>query len=67
MPTIEQMTTAVIVCQMLSNFARNIYLFRYDLANQNICILAGRTDKEDEETLLEIEIYQDGNWEFINE
>ena len=67
MPTLEQMTTAVFVCQMLSNFARNIYLFRYDVTNQNICILAGRTDNEDEEALLEIEIYHNGNWEFINE
>lgn len=51
---------------MLSNLLRNVYLFRYDASRQIIYILAGRTEDEAGQLPM-LEIYPNGNWEFINE
>jgi hypothetical protein len=49
------------VCQMLSNLLQDIHLFRFDDATREIYILAGKRDD------LEIVIYLNGTWEFVNE
>ena len=42
-PTVEQMLVCVRICQTLSNFYTDIYLFRYDQKRKEIYILAGET------------------------
>ena len=54
MPTQQQMITAMITLQSLSNFYRPVYLFRYDDRSKEIFILAG------EEENVEITIFADG-------
>ena len=53
--------SSVRVCQMLSNYSRDIVLFRFDTSRQVIYLLA-RGNGE-----LEIEIYSNGLWEFVND
>jgi hypothetical protein len=60
-PTAEQGISNIRVCQMLSNLLQDIHLFRFDDATGEIYILAGKRDD------LEIVIYLDGTWEFVNE
>ena len=55
-PTPEQMLACVRVCQTLSNFYTDIYLFRYDEQRKEIYILAGDT--------IGITIFTNGQWEF---
>lgn len=43
MPTPEQMLTCIGACQTLSNFYKDIHLFRYDEMRREIYILAGET------------------------
>ncbi len=50
------MLACVSVCQSLSNFYINIYLFRYDEKREEIYILAGAT--------IGITIFKNGHWEF---
>ncbi|MEM9540851.1 MAG: hypothetical protein AAGA60_15260 [Cyanobacteria bacterium P01_E01_bin.42] len=50
------MLTCVRVCQTLSNFYTDIYLFRYDEKREEIYILAGET--------IAIAIFKNGDWEF---
>lgn len=59
MPTVEQMSTAVCVCQWLSNCYLDIHLFRYDATRKEIYILAGQT--------IGVTIYPNGLWEFEND
>jgi hypothetical protein len=59
LPTTQQNFAAVCVCQMLSNYYRDISLFRFDLPSGNIYILAAET--------MEILISRDGIWRFIDE
>lgn len=63
-PTIEQAFAAVRVCQLLSNYGRNIYLFRYDTTRSIIYIIAG-TETINEE--VEIVIPANGIWRFNND
>ncbi|NMG20273.1 DUF6888 family protein [Brasilonema bromeliae] len=49
----------VIICQYLSNFYREIQLFRFSDTTGNVFILAG-----DE---LQILVFRDGTWRFVNE
>jgi hypothetical protein len=58
MPTTEQMLTAIITLQSLSNFYRPIYLFRYDKKNKIIFILAGEAEN------VEIIIYANGERDY---
>jgi hypothetical protein len=57
--TAKQATKACILCQDLSRGYIAIYLFRYDPKEKYIFILAGET--------IEIVVFEDGNWEFIND
>ncbi|MFB2833669.1 DUF6888 family protein [Floridanema evergladense] len=59
LPTVEQGFTCIRVCQMLSNYYRNILLFRFDSKTGTIYILAQEN--------MEIFISRDGNWRFLNE
>ncbi|WP_071588436.1 DUF6888 family protein [Chlorogloeopsis fritschii] len=59
LPTVEQGFACIRVCQMLSNYYRNILLFRFDMKTGTIYILA--------EESLEILISRDGNWRFLDE
>ena len=77
MPTVEQATSCVGVCQMLSNSyslrhslgcsirasdAASIYVFRYDTNRKIVYIQAGTEVQTDE---IEVEIAQSGLWRFI--
>ncbi|WP_250123076.1 hypothetical protein [Chroococcidiopsis sp. CCMEE 29] len=62
-PTVEQAFAAVRVCQLLSNYSRNIYLFRYDDTREIIYVIAG-TEVDPEQ--IQIEIYTSGLWRSIN-
>ena len=57
--TALQATKACILCQDLSKGYIPIHLFRYDSVGRYIFILAGET--------IEIQIFENGNWRFINE
>lgn len=59
MITAKQAIKACILCQDLSRGYIPIYLFRYDPKEKYIFILAGET--------IEIVVFEDGNWEFIND
>ena len=59
MPTLEQMSAAVRVCQWLSNCYLDIHLFRYDAKRKEIYILAGET--------IGVTIYPNRLWEFDND
>ena len=58
MPTQQQMITAMITLQSLSNFYRPIYLFRYDDRSKIIFILAGEAEN------IEITIYANGERDY---
>lgn len=49
----------VIICQYLSNFYREIQLFRFSDTIGNVFILAGDD--------LQILVFRDGTWRFVNE
>ncbi|WP_442946807.1 DUF6888 family protein [Nostoc sp. WHI] len=59
LPTTEQTLACVRVCQMLSNLYKDIRLFRFDDKIGEIYILSA-----DE---LQIIVYRNGEWEFVNE
>jgi hypothetical protein len=58
-PTTRQALMCIIICQYLSNFYRDIQLFRFSDITGNVFILAG-----DE---LQIIVFRDGTWRFVNE
>ncbi len=58
-PTARQALMCLIICQYLSNFYREIELFRFSDITGNVFILAG-----DE---LQILVFRDGTWRFVNE
>jgi hypothetical protein len=57
MPTEEQSRMSVILCHSLSNFFRDIVLFRFDTSNQEIFILTADD--------LQIVINLQGKWRFL--
>ncbi|MFE1746508.1 DUF6888 family protein [Coleofasciculus sp. H7-2] len=57
-PTNEQALKCLIVCQMLSNYYRDIHLFRFNSQTGDVFILAGASDE------LEIIVSSDGLWRF---
>ena len=59
MPTQKQVLRCFQICQKLTSMYLFIDLVRFDERTENIVIFAGQ------ETL--IEIYQSGNWRFIDE
>ena len=59
LPTAEQGFACIRVCQMLSNYYRNILLFRFNSNIGSIYILADEN--------MEILISRDGIWRFLNE
>ncbi len=52
---------AVILAQCLSNGFRPIYLFRYNPTEKYIYIIAGESES------IEVVIFEDGQWRFIND
>ena len=58
-PTNEQALTCLRVCQMLSNYYRDIQLFRFNAQTGEVYIFAG-----DE---LEIIVPRNGLWRFLDE
>jgi hypothetical protein len=58
MPTNLQALASVCVCQSLSDMLQPIHLFRYDLNQKQIFILAGVNEG------IEITIFENGKWEF---
>jgi hypothetical protein len=61
MPTDDQAQSCLRLCQMLSTGFQPIYLFRYSPESRTVYILAGITES------MEIVVYSDGEWDFINE
>jgi hypothetical protein len=61
MPTDEQAQTCLRLCQMLSSGFQQIHLFRYSPEFRTVYILAGMTES------MEIVVYSNGEWDFINE
>ncbi len=59
MPTEIQSLKAVILCQLLSNIFRSIYVFRYDNKYKTIYIQAGVSES------IAVIINTDGEWEFV--
>ncbi|KAM3100956.1 DUF6888 family protein [Phormidesmis sp. 146-12] len=59
LPTAEQNFTSVYICQMLSNYFKNIEVFRFNQLTGEIYIFAGEE--------LQIIIPRDGQWRFVNE
>ena len=59
LPKHEQALACLRVCQMLSNYYRNIELFRFNEQKGYVYIWAGEE--------LQILVFQDGNWRFIDE
>lgn len=58
-PTNEQAQACLRVCQMLSNYYRDIQVFRFDDQTRYVFILAGEE--------LQILVPTNGRWSFINE
>jgi hypothetical protein len=58
-PTNEQALACVRVCQMLSNYYRDIQLFRYDTQTGEVYIMAGEE--------LQIIGPRNGQWRFLYE
>lgn len=58
-PTNEQALACLRVCQMQSNYYRNIELFRFNEQKGYVYIWAGEE--------LQILVFRDGNWRFIDE
>ncbi|WP_390883462.1 DUF6888 family protein [Kovacikia minuta] len=56
-PTLEQNFASVCVCQMLSNYYRNIELFRFNERTGEIYIFASEE--------LQIIIPRSGSWRFV--
>ena len=61
MPTAAQAKQAVILAQYLSNGFRPIYLLRYNPTEKYICTIAGESES------IEIVIFEDGQWRFIDD
>jgi hypothetical protein len=61
MPTDAQAQACLRICQMLSTGFQPIHLFRYGAEFRTVYILAGVTES------IQIIIYSDGEWDFINE
>ena len=59
MPTVDQAFACVRVCQMLSNYYRDIVLFRYDTLTQEVYILTADN--------IQVAIPPTGFWRFIDE
>ncbi len=59
LPTTQQASRCFQLCQNLTNMYLSLDLVRLDQRMGNVIILSG------EEIL--IEIYQNGNWKFVNE
>jgi hypothetical protein len=57
MPTVEQSIMSVLLCHSLSNFFRDITLFRFDVSKQEIFILTSDD--------LQIVINSQGKWRFV--
>ncbi|WP_446389607.1 DUF6888 family protein [Coleofasciculus sp. B1-GNL1-01] len=58
-PTNEQAQTCLRVCQMLSNYYRDIQLFRFNAQTGEVYIFAGEE--------LQIIVSRNGLWRFLNE
>ncbi|WP_442940126.1 DUF6888 family protein [Nostoc sp.] len=58
-PNAQQAITCLIVCQMLSNYYRDIRLFRFDDKTGDVYILAGDN--------LQIIVPSHEPWRFVNE
>jgi hypothetical protein len=58
-PTDEQAQACLRVCQMLSNYYKDIQLFRFNPRSREVYIFAGEE--------LQIRIFFSGDWSFINE
>ncbi len=58
-PTDEQAQACLRVCQMLSNFYKDIQLFRFNPRNREVYIFAGEE--------LQIRVFPSGDWSFIDE
>jgi hypothetical protein len=59
LPTLEQATQSVILCQWLSNGYEPINVFRFDVQLKTIYIQAGATDS------IAIVITSNGKWRFL--
>jgi hypothetical protein len=59
--TSKQAIKACLLAQALSNGYKPIQLFRYDSQEKYIYILAG------EEETIQVKIFPDGNWRFLND
>jgi hypothetical protein len=57
--TAKQAIKSVALCQSLSNLHQDIVLFRFDQKNGKIYMLAGLG--------IEVVIFSDGNWEFVEQ
>lgn len=64
LPTVDQAFAVVRVCQMLSNYYRAMYVFRYDDVQKIVYIQAGTDVRNDE---IEIPIPTNGIWEFYQQ
>lgn len=56
---VDQAFACVRVCQMLSNYYRDLILFRYDALTEEVYILTADN--------IQVVIPPTGNWRFINE
>jgi hypothetical protein len=59
LPTYQQAMACMRVCQSLSNSFLDITFFRFDIRRLEVFIMAGEE--------IEVIIYSDGDWEFVNE
>ena len=59
LPTAEQNFTSVYICQMLSNYFRNIEVFRFNERTSEIYIFAGEE--------LQSIVSSNRRWRFVNE
>ena len=64
LPTVDQAMACVRVYQMLSNYYRAVYFFRYDQVSRIVYIQAGTDALNDE---IEITIPTSGIWEFYQQ
>ena len=58
-PTDEQAQACLCVCQMLSNYYRDIQLFRFNTQTREVYIFAGNE--------LQIVVSRNGLWRFLDE
>jgi hypothetical protein len=59
LPTSKQSSTAIFICQLLSNLFKPINIFRYDNQLKTLYIQAGVNDE------IALVIDEDGSWEFV--